>query len=124
MVVSIESKKLLIENVKSLNDIQLYQLFMLIKTNTTKYSMNNNGVFVNLKNLDDEMIQKLIDYTDKYMEANKNQKPEKVEFGIDKLTNYGEGDMDDKKKKYDIDLDESEDEESESESESDADAED
>jgi hypothetical protein len=98
MTISIEKKKELIENVKGLNDIQLYQIYMMIKSDNIKHTMNNNGIFINFKNMEDELIQKIIDYTDKCIEINKNQKPDNVEFGIDKISNEYPEEKDDKTK--------------------------
>lgn len=98
MTISIEKKKELIENVKGLNDIQLYQIYMMIKSTNIKHTMNNNGIFINLKNIEDELIQKIIDYTNKCIEINKNQKPDNVEFGIDKISNEYPEEKDDKPK--------------------------
>jgi hypothetical protein len=49
-------KEDIMKNIKNLNDDQLYHIFQLIKLNTDKYTLNNNGVFINFKKLIDECI--------------------------------------------------------------------
>lgn len=49
-------KEDIMKNIKILNDDQLYHIFQLVKLNTDKYTVNNNGVFVNFKKLCDECI--------------------------------------------------------------------
>jgi hypothetical protein len=56
-------KEDIIKNIKNLNDDQLYHIYQLVKHNTDKYTLNNNGVFVNFKKLSDDCIieiQKII----------------------------------------------------------------
>jgi hypothetical protein len=43
----------------NLNDIQLYQIFCMVKEDTDKYTQNNNGIFVNMKRLKDSTIEKI-----------------------------------------------------------------
>lgn len=49
-------KEDIMKNIKILNDDQLYHIFQLVKLNTDKYTLNNNGIFVNFKKLSDECI--------------------------------------------------------------------
>jgi hypothetical protein len=57
----LQKKKELIEMVKNsnLNDIQLYQIFCMVKEDTDKYTQNNNGILVNMKRLKDTTIEKI-----------------------------------------------------------------
>lgn len=57
----ISKKKDLIDMVKNnnLNDIQLYQIFCMVKEDTDKYTQNNNGIFVNIKRLKESTIEKI-----------------------------------------------------------------
>ena len=57
----LQKKKELIELVKNknLNDIQLYQIFCMIKEDTDKFTQNNNGIFVNIKRLKESTIEKI-----------------------------------------------------------------
>lgn len=43
----------------NLNDIQLYQIFCMVKEDTDKYTQNNNGIFVNIKRLKESTIEKI-----------------------------------------------------------------
>ena len=60
-IMDLQKKKELIDMVKNnnLNDIQLYQIFCMIKEDTDKYTQNNNGIFVNIKRLKDSTIEKI-----------------------------------------------------------------
>jgi len=57
----LQKKKELIDMLKNnnLNDIQLYQIFCMVKEDTDKYTQNNNGIFVNMKRLKDSTIEKI-----------------------------------------------------------------
>jgi hypothetical protein len=57
----LQKKKELIDILKnsSLNDIQLYQIFCMVKEDTDKYTQNNNGIFVNMKRLKESTIEKI-----------------------------------------------------------------
>lgn len=57
----LQKKKELIEMVKNsnLNDIQLYQIFCMVKEDTDVYTQNNNGILVNMKRLKDTTIEKI-----------------------------------------------------------------
>jgi hypothetical protein len=57
----LQKKKELIDIIKNnkLNDIQLYQIFCMIKEDTDKYTQNNNGIFVNIRRLKESTIEKI-----------------------------------------------------------------
>jgi hypothetical protein len=60
--ITFDDKKRMIEDIKKLNDIQLYQILTMVKDCTSKYTENSNGVFVNLKNLNKETLSKIYKY--------------------------------------------------------------
>lgn len=68
----LNKKKELIEMAKhkKLTDIQLYQLFCMIKEDTDKYTQNNNGILVNLKRLRSDTIEKMYFFLKKSIETN------------------------------------------------------
>lgn len=85
---SFDDKKRMIEDIKKLNDIQLYQIFMMVKDNTNKFTQNSNGVFVNLKNLSPDIIIKIHNYIDECLNINnKNTQDTKKEY-LPLQTNY------------------------------------
>jgi len=57
----LQKKKELIDIIKNnkLNDIQLYQIFCMVKEDTDKYTQNNNGIFVNIRRLKESTIEKI-----------------------------------------------------------------
>jgi len=56
---SIKKKKKLLELVKNLSNIEYNEIFNIIQENNCPYSGNNNGIFINLQNVNDEIIDKI-----------------------------------------------------------------
>ena len=55
-------KKRLIENIQKLSKLELKEIFILLKNKNIEYSINKNGIFINLKNFDEKLIKELQDY--------------------------------------------------------------
>ena len=49
----------LVDTIHTMQEVDQYQVFELIQQDTTKYTENRNGVFVNLSHLEDTTLQKL-----------------------------------------------------------------
>ena len=59
------SKRRIVERTKKLKDYEYVHLFRIIKqSSNSKYSSNKNGIFINLKNLDDTTLKDIEDYLD------------------------------------------------------------
>lgn len=56
---SISKKKELIDKVKKLNEKDMIMIYNIIKKHTDSYSHNNNGVFVNMKYLNNEALDEI-----------------------------------------------------------------
>jgi hypothetical protein len=56
---SIKKKKKLLELVKNLSNIEYNEIFNIIQENNCPYSGNNNGIFINLQNVNDDIIDKI-----------------------------------------------------------------
>ena len=50
MSLNIEKKKL-VKDIEKLSRIELEEIFNLLKSRNIEYTSNNNGIFINLKNL-------------------------------------------------------------------------
>ena len=59
---SIQKKKKLLETVKNLSNIEYTEIFNILQENNCQYSGNNNGVFINLQNVNDEIIDKIFNF--------------------------------------------------------------
>jgi hypothetical protein len=58
-------KKKIVERAKRLKDYEYVHLFRIIKKDpSSKYSSNKNGIFINLKNLNDETLKNIDNYLD------------------------------------------------------------
>lgn len=64
-VITVEEKKKLIEYVGELNKDACIEIFKIVQNYTNKYTKNNNGIFINLNNLDNNClceIKKFVDF--------------------------------------------------------------
>jgi len=68
--ISIKVKEQLKKRISKLDYNEQCEIYNLIRKDTDKISENNNGVFINLKYLRDETIEKILDFV-KYCENNK-----------------------------------------------------
>lgn len=57
-----QKKKRLIEYSKNLTLLEYKEIFNIIKNNNCQYSSNNNGIFINLSNVDEETVNKIFDF--------------------------------------------------------------
>jgi hypothetical protein len=60
--VSIQKKKKLLEAVKNLSPLEYNEIFNILQENKCQYSGNNNGVFINLQNVNDDIIDKIFNF--------------------------------------------------------------
>jgi hypothetical protein len=59
-----------IQNLK--NKKHYMHLYRLIKDNNVIHSQNNNGVFINLNNISDEILEKIVQYL-KYLDTRNSE---------------------------------------------------
>ena len=57
---SIEYKRELKREIEKLRQDEHLEIFKIIKTETNNYTENNNGIFINLKNLECQYYTKLV----------------------------------------------------------------
>ena len=94
---SIDELKKLNKTVSNLNEIHHKKIFEIIQLNNIKFSENRNGVFINLNNLSDKIldeIQKYIDYVNIQEKNISNFESMKNEFKKDFFTNIKKEDKD------------------------------
>ena len=61
---AIQKKKKLIDITKNLYNLEYYEIFNILESSNCPYSDNNNGIFINLHNVNDEIIDKIFDFLD------------------------------------------------------------
>jgi len=63
MVYSLSDKKAIMTRIQNLKNKKHYiQIYRIIKDNNVQYSQNINGVFINLNNIDDTILDKIVQY--------------------------------------------------------------
>jgi hypothetical protein len=60
--ISIQKKKQLLDLVKNLSSLEYKEIFNIIQENNCQYSGNNNGIFINLQNVNDDIINKIFNF--------------------------------------------------------------
>ena len=68
----IERKKQLVNIVKSLSDLQKNEIFNIIQKNNLKYSENNNGIFINITDLNCNIMNDIYNYIE-YSNSNNDE---------------------------------------------------
>jgi hypothetical protein len=60
---TLDDKKCIMTKIQNLKNKKHYMhLYRLIKDNNVTYSQNNNGVFINLNNISDDILEKIVQY--------------------------------------------------------------
>ena len=63
MVYSLVEKKAIMTRIQNLKNKKHYvQIFKIIKENNASFSQNINGVFINLINIEDSILDKIVKY--------------------------------------------------------------
>ena len=61
---AIQKKKKLIDITKNLSYLEYHEIFNILETANCQYSDNNNGIFVNLHNVNEDIIDKIFEFLD------------------------------------------------------------
>lgn len=86
-------KKKLIKNVENLTEIELEEIFLLLKNKKIEYTSNKNGIFINLKNFNETLINELEDYI--IFSKNNNKFLEnKIKINNEFIKNYNKSNID------------------------------
>jgi len=63
MVYSLADKKVIMTRIQNLKSKKHYlNIYKIIKENNVSYSQNINGIFINLTNIEDPILDKIIEY--------------------------------------------------------------
>jgi hypothetical protein len=63
MVYSLNDKKVIMTKIQNLKNKKHYmQIYTIIKENNVAYSQNINGIFINLTNIEDSILDKIVEY--------------------------------------------------------------
>lgn len=65
-------KKELISNINRLSKNEHIQIFYIIKKANIKYTENNNGIFINMNNISESIIEELIKFVE-FAKVNNNE---------------------------------------------------
>jgi phage antirepressor YoqD-like protein len=75
-------RKLRVEKlVKELNDVQLFEIYRIIRDNSYNYTQNNNGILFNIKDMREDLFRVIENYVNYSIEKNKllKKEEEKIE---------------------------------------------
>ena len=73
MVYTLADKKSIMTRIQNLKNKKHYiHIYKLIKDNNVQYSQNINGIFINLNNIDDSILDKIIKYLD-YLDSRNSE---------------------------------------------------
>jgi hypothetical protein len=63
MVYSLSDKKVIMTRIQNLKSKKHYvNIYKIIKENNVSYSQNINGIFINLTNIEDPILDKIVEY--------------------------------------------------------------
>jgi len=69
MVYTLTDKKVIMTRIQNLKNKKHYiQIYTIIKENNVNYSQNINGIFINLSNIEDTILDKIVEYLN-YVES-------------------------------------------------------
>jgi hypothetical protein len=73
MVYSLSDKKAIMTRIQNLKNKKHYiHIYKIIKDNNVSYSQNINGIFINLTNIEDSILDKIIEYLN-YVESRNSE---------------------------------------------------
>jgi hypothetical protein len=73
MVYSLNDKKAIMTRIQNLKNKRHYiHIYKIIKDNNVSYSQNINGIFINLTNIEDSILDKIIEYLN-YVESRNSE---------------------------------------------------
>lgn len=92
MALNIEKKKL-VRDIEKLSKIELEEVFNLLKNKNIEYTSNNNGIFINLKNFDKNLVKELQNYVF-FLQTNKKKLDIDIQNNINIVKNYNKNNID------------------------------
>ena len=95
----IELSKNIKDNINKLSNNEILEIFKIINNNNTKYTKNNNGIFINLKWIDEDILIKINNYIEFSLKSqNEMTKYEKIKNSLNNTINFKEKSIDDNQK--------------------------
>ena len=92
MSLNIEKKKL-VKDIEKLSRIELEEIFNLLKSRNIEYTSNNNGIFINLKNFDKNLVKELQNYV-LFLQNNNKKLDIDIQNNIEIVKNYNKNNID------------------------------
>jgi|TARA_Y100000389_G_scaffold26295_1_gene22627 hypothetical protein len=92
MSLNIEKKEL-VKNIEKLSKIELEEIFNLLNSKNIEYTSNNNGVFINLKNFDKNLVKELQNYV-LFLQNNNKKLDIDIKNNIEIVKNYNKNNID------------------------------
>ena len=92
MSLNIEKKKL-VKDIEKLSRIELEEIFNLLKSRNIEYTSNNNGIFINLKNFDKNLVKELQNYV-LFLQNNNKKLDIDIKNNIEIVKNYNKNNID------------------------------
>ena len=86
-------KKNLIKNIETLSKLELKEVFNLLKNKNIEYTSNKNGIFINLKNFDKNLINELQEYVT-FCKNNKTFLENDIKMNNEIIKNYNKNNID------------------------------
>jgi hypothetical protein len=90
-MVNYKEKKELVNKIIKLLPIQQNEIFNIFNKNNINYTKNNNGVFINITNIDDVIVKEIENYMN-YIKHN-NERLEKIETKCENIINTAPTDI-------------------------------
>lgn len=91
--ITTKEKKDLIKKIKNLSDLEIKEVFNLIKNKNIDYTSNSNGIFINLKNFDRGFIDEINNYIN-YCSDNKEVLDNKILYENNLINNFNNNNID------------------------------
>ena len=92
MSLNIEKKEL-VKDIEKLSRIELEEIFNLLKSRNIEYTSNNNGIFINLKNFDKNLVKELQNYV-LFLQNNNKKLDIDIQNNIEIVKNYNKNNID------------------------------
>jgi len=92
----IELCKNIKDNISKLSNNEILEIFKIVNSNNTKYTKNNNGIFINLKWIEEDILNKINDYIEFSLKSqNEMNKYEKIKNSLNDTINIKDKIIDD-----------------------------
>ena len=91
--ITTKEKKDLIKKINNLSELEMKEVFNLIKNKNIDYTSNSNGIFINLKNFDKDFMDEINNYII-YCSDNKEVLDNKILYENNLINNFNNNNID------------------------------